>query len=127
MTDPDLWDEVHAWLDKHWDPDLSVEEWWRVVAGAGWTVPHFSVEHGGRGLPRRAEATVRAAFASYGALKREVTDAVEALLAPIRQRYAELSADPGHVREILAEGKARVRPAAADTVRRTRAAIGLMD
>jgi alkylation response protein AidB-like acyl-CoA dehydrogenase len=69
VSQPALWDEVHAWLDKHWDPDLPVEEWWRVVAGAGWTVPHFSVEHGGRGLPRRAEATVRAAFASYGALR----------------------------------------------------------
>jgi tryptophanyl-tRNA synthetase len=66
-------------------------------------------------------------FASYGALKREVTDAVEALLAPIRARYAELAADPRHVREILAEGRARVRPAAAATVRRARAAIGLLD
>ncbi|WP_250035921.1 tryptophan--tRNA ligase [Paractinoplanes maris] len=66
-------------------------------------------------------------FTSYGALKREVTDAVEAVLAPIRARYAELSEDPGHVRQILAEGSARVRPRAAETVRRTRAALGLLD
>jgi tryptophanyl-tRNA synthetase len=66
-------------------------------------------------------------FTSYGALKKEVTDAVEALLGPIRARYAELSADPGHVREILAEGRDRVRPTAAATVRRTRAAIGLLE
>ncbi|GIF00239.1 tryptophan--tRNA ligase [Paractinoplanes rishiriensis] len=66
-------------------------------------------------------------FSSYGALKREVTDAVEDLLAPIRARYAELSKDPGHVREILAEGKTRVRPLAQATVRRARAAIGLLD
>jgi tryptophanyl-tRNA synthetase len=66
-------------------------------------------------------------FSSYGALKKEVTDAVETLLAPIRARYAELAADPGHVREILAEGKTRVRPIAQATVRRTRAAIGLLD
>jgi tryptophanyl-tRNA synthetase len=64
---------------------------------------------------------------TYGALKREVTDAVEALLAPIRARHAELAADPGHVREILAEGRARVRPTAQATVRRTRAAVGLLD
>jgi alkylation response protein AidB-like acyl-CoA dehydrogenase len=69
VSDPALWDEVHAWLDKHWDPDLPVDEWWRIVAGDGWTAPHLSVEHGGRGLPRRAESTVRAAFASYGALR----------------------------------------------------------
>ncbi|WP_250009109.1 tryptophan--tRNA ligase [Actinoplanes sp. M2I2] len=66
-------------------------------------------------------------LSSYGALKREVTDAVEALLAPIRARYAELAADPGHVGRILTEGAARVRPRAAATVRRTRAAIGLLD
>jgi tryptophanyl-tRNA synthetase len=73
----------------------------------------------GRGEP--------AGFSSYGALKKEVTDAVEALLAPIRARHAELAADPGHVREILAEGRTRVRPIAQATVRRARAAIGLLD
>jgi tryptophanyl-tRNA synthetase len=66
-------------------------------------------------------------FTSYGELKREVTDAVEALLAPIRARYAQLSADPAYLRSILAEGKARVRPSASETVRRTRAALGLLD
>jgi tryptophanyl-tRNA synthetase len=66
-------------------------------------------------------------FASYGALKGAVVDAVEALLAPIRARHSELAADPGQVREILAEGKARVRPTAQATVRRTRDALGLLD
>jgi tryptophanyl-tRNA synthetase len=66
-------------------------------------------------------------FTSYGELKREVTDAVEALLAPIRARYAALAADPGYLRSILAEGKAKVRPTASETVRRTRAALGLLD
>lgn len=64
---------------------------------------------------------------SYGKLKREVTDAVEALLAPIRARHAELAEDPAHVRKILAEGAARVRPRASETVRRTRTALGLLD
>jgi tryptophanyl-tRNA synthetase len=66
-------------------------------------------------------------FASYGALKGAVVDAVDALLAPIRARHAELTADPGQVREILAEGKTRVRPIATATVRRTREALGLLD
>ena len=69
MSDDALWDEVNTWLGERWDPDLSVDEWWRTVAAAGWTAPHFSVEQGGRGLPRRSQATVRAAFASYGALR----------------------------------------------------------
>jgi tryptophanyl-tRNA synthetase len=66
-------------------------------------------------------------FASYGALKREVVDAVEALLAPIRAGYAELSADPAHLQKILAEGRTAVRPRAQATVRRARAALGLTD
>jgi tryptophanyl-tRNA synthetase len=67
------------------------------------------------------------AFTSYGELKREVTDAVEALLGPIRARYASLSADPGYLRSILAEGKTRVRPIASEAVRRTRTAVGLLN
>ena len=65
-------------------------------------------------------------FSSCGALKREVTDAVEATLAPIRARHAELATDPAHVEAVLADGRARVRETAQATVRRARAAIGLL-
>jgi alkylation response protein AidB-like acyl-CoA dehydrogenase len=65
----ELWDEVRRWLDGHWDPDLSVDEWWRVVGAAGWTAPHLPIEQGGRGLSRRADSVVRAAFAEHGALR----------------------------------------------------------
>lgn len=61
--------EVTAWLDEHWDPALSVEAWWSLVARAGWTAPHLPVGQGGRGLPRSAERQVRALFARYGALR----------------------------------------------------------
>ena len=61
--------EVRAWLEEHWDPALSAEEWWRIVADAGWTAPHFTPEEGGRGLHRNAGGTVRAAFAEFGALR----------------------------------------------------------
>jgi len=65
----DLASEVTAWLDEHWDPALSVEEWWRLVGQAGWSAPYFPVEDGGRGLPRSADRQVRSIFASYGALR----------------------------------------------------------
>jgi alkylation response protein AidB-like acyl-CoA dehydrogenase len=65
----ELWDEVQAWLEEHWDPDLSVEAWWKEVAAAGWTAPHLTPEEGGRGLSRRSQAVVRSAFASFGALR----------------------------------------------------------
>ena len=61
--------EVQAWLDDNWDPDLSVDEWWRRVAAAGWTAPHLTPEQGGRGLARRSPATVRSVFADHGALR----------------------------------------------------------
>jgi alkylation response protein AidB-like acyl-CoA dehydrogenase len=64
-----LWTEVQEWLAANWDPDLSVDEWWRLVAEAGWTAPHLSVEQGGRGLSRRTPAVVRACFKEYGALR----------------------------------------------------------
>ena len=64
-----LWDEVTLWLGENWDPDLSVEDWWRTVAKAGWTAPHFTQDQGGLGLPRRAPATVRSAFSAFGALR----------------------------------------------------------
>jgi len=66
-------------------------------------------------------------FDSYGALKREVTDAVEATLAPIRARHAELTDDQAYVRAVLAAGRDRVRETAQATVQRARAAIGLLD
>jgi alkylation response protein AidB-like acyl-CoA dehydrogenase len=66
--DDELRAQVTAWVDEHWDPDLDVEAWWALVGAAGWTAPHFAPEHGGLGLPRRAGATVRAAFADRGAL-----------------------------------------------------------
>jgi alkylation response protein AidB-like acyl-CoA dehydrogenase len=65
----ELWAEVHAWLDEHWDPDLGVDEWWRRVADAGWTAPHLTPDQGGRGLGRRSQTVVRAAFADHGALR----------------------------------------------------------
>ena len=69
MSTADLRAEVRAWLDDNWDPDLTVEDWWARVAEAGWTAPHFAPDQGGRGLDRRSQGTVRAAFADYGALR----------------------------------------------------------
>jgi alkylation response protein AidB-like acyl-CoA dehydrogenase len=65
----DLESEVVAWLEEHWDPALSAEAWWRLVARGGWSAPHLKTEQGGRGLPRSADRTVRALFASHGALR----------------------------------------------------------
>ncbi len=64
-----LWAEVEAWLSENWDPDRSVDEWWKLVAAAGWTAPQFPPDQGGRGLPGHAARTVRSCFKSFGALR----------------------------------------------------------
>ena len=64
----ELWDEVNTWLDEHWNPDLSVDEWWQLVADAGWAAPQFPEDQGGRGLTPRTQKVVKSAFDKYGAL-----------------------------------------------------------
>ena len=62
---------------------------------------------------------------TYGALKRAVTDAVVATLEPIRKRYADLAADPGHVSQVYAVGAARCREVTGPVLAAAEAAIGL--
>ena len=66
VDDADLLADVSAWLDEHWDPDLTVAEWWQLVGRAGWTAPHFTREWGGLGYSRRSVVAVRAASIENG-------------------------------------------------------------
>ncbi len=65
------------------------------------------------------------AFGTYGELKTAVADAVIAELAPVRERYTELSRDPATVEKALARGLERAHDRAAATVARARTALGL--
>jgi tryptophanyl-tRNA synthetase len=60
---------------------------------------------------------------SFGSLKETVAEAVISTLEPIRNRYAELSADT--VREVFARGAERARAAASPTLAAARAAMGV--
>jgi tryptophanyl-tRNA synthetase len=66
------------------------------------------------------------AHSSYGALKKDTAEAVLELLRPIRERHAELAADPGHVDEVLRKGAERARGMARPTVDAAYRAIGLL-
>jgi tryptophanyl-tRNA synthetase len=61
----------------------------------------------------------------YGDFKREMADAVVAHMAPIQQRLAELSADPGELRRILNRGTERARELATPKMQRVREVTGL--
>jgi alkylation response protein AidB-like acyl-CoA dehydrogenase len=68
VEDAGLHEDVRAFLDANWDPELSVRDWWSVAGAAGWSAPHFPTEWGGRGYSRRSPLAVRAAFDEVGAL-----------------------------------------------------------
>ncbi len=64
-------------------------------------------------------------LATYGALKAAVTDAVVAVLEPLQAAYAELVADPDHVRTVFDTGSARCREVTAPVLEGAKAAVGL--
>ena len=64
-------------------------------------------------------------YTQYGPLKKDTVEAVNALLEPIRARYAELDADPGHVEKQYRAGADKARAAAGATLAAAKHAIGL--
>jgi alkylation response protein AidB-like acyl-CoA dehydrogenase len=61
-------DEVTAWLEANWDPDLTVREWWERLGGSGWAAPTWPVEWYGKGLARAEAVEVSRAIHDFGAL-----------------------------------------------------------
>ena len=64
--------------------------------------------------------------AGYGDFKRELAEAVNARLRPVRERHAALAADPDHVRDVLATGADRARAIASETMETVRERAGLL-
>jgi tryptophanyl-tRNA synthetase len=64
-------------------------------------------------------------YQRYGDLKKDVAAALVELLAPVRERHAQLVKDPGAVRQVLDAGRDRAGPVAAATYARAAAAMGL--
>jgi tryptophanyl-tRNA synthetase len=64
-------------------------------------------------------------YDQYGPLKTDAAAAIVELLAPVQARYAELSADPGALAELLAKGADKAREVAAVTLERAQRAVGL--
>jgi tryptophanyl-tRNA synthetase len=62
--------------------------------------------------------------AGYGDFKRAVADGVDELLAPVRERYAELRPDQAALEEALAVGAEKARALAAPTVAEVRERMG---
>ena len=61
----------------------------------------------------------------YGAFKQSVGEAVADLLAPLRERYRELRADPGAIEAALRQGAERAREIAVPTMAEVHEVMGL--
>jgi len=77
----------------------------------------------------KSERSVQADFADargYGDLKRRVTDVILGVLAPIRERHAELMADPAELDRLLARGAERARAVAGPKLAEMKQRMGLI-
>jgi tryptophanyl-tRNA synthetase len=75
----------------------------------------------GRGVDDVAEE-----YSQYGPLKADAAAAVIELLRPLRERYAELAADPAGTAAILSRGADKAQAIASTTLARARAHVGLL-
>ncbi|MGW0602816.1 tryptophan--tRNA ligase [Streptomyces sp. NPDC002640] len=73
-----------------------------------------------------APEKLAAGYPGYGPLKKDVAEAVVEVLRPVRERHAELSADPAYVDGVLRAGAERARGMARPVVDAAYRAIGLL-
>lgn len=73
----------------------------------------------------RDEISGHFAGKGYADLKKELAEVIIEGLAPLQKRYSELTADPGYLDSLMAEGAERARPLAEKTLARVKDRIGL--
>lgn len=60
--------ELEDWIAQHWTPAISVGEWWRELAAAGYSSPSLPVAAGGLGWPADLASVVLATLTRTGVL-----------------------------------------------------------
>jgi tryptophanyl-tRNA synthetase len=74
----------------------------------------------------RTPDEVAEGYARYGDLKRDLGEALVELLRPVRERAAELAAEPAVVHDVLRDGAGRAHEIAAVTYAKAAEAVGLL-
>lgn len=64
----ELLDELDAWLDTNWDPELTVGEWWHRLGTSGWAAPALPAHAYGKGLSRNDAIAVAQRIVDRGAV-----------------------------------------------------------
>ncbi len=60
--------EVRAWLEANWNPEMSLHDWRELLADSGWGCPSWPLEWYGRGLAVQFESVVSQEFRRAGAV-----------------------------------------------------------
>ncbi len=68
ITTDELLSDLRTWLDKHWDPDLTVADWWERLGTAGWSAPGLPASAYGKGCSRSDAVAVSQEISAHGAL-----------------------------------------------------------
>lgn len=66
ITASDVRAEVASWVRGAWDPEVTVAEWWRRLADAGYSAPMLPTDCGGLGYTRDLMHAVNAELAAHG-------------------------------------------------------------
>jgi alkylation response protein AidB-like acyl-CoA dehydrogenase len=61
-------DAVDAWVKEQWDLEITLREWWRRLADAGYSQPTWPVGFGGLGCDGRTAREVTNALAAHGVI-----------------------------------------------------------
>jgi alkylation response protein AidB-like acyl-CoA dehydrogenase len=88
VSEGGLAEQVQAWLDAHWDTSITVREWWRRLADAGYAYPSWPAGLGGSGASRRDAATVTGVLAQNRVIGPPVGAMAAGLAAPTVLQHA---------------------------------------
>jgi alkylation response protein AidB-like acyl-CoA dehydrogenase len=67
-TDTGLETDLVAWLKEHWDPDVTVAEWWDRLGTSGWAAPSWPAKWYGLDLSPSEAVRAQQVIAEFGAL-----------------------------------------------------------
>ena len=80
--------DVQAWVDANWDTSITVREWWRRLADAGYAYPSWPEGLGGSGASRGDAATISGVLAQNRVIGPPVGAMAARLAAPTILQHA---------------------------------------